>query len=144
MAARRSARVLVVERDEALRRSTADILTSAGYVVRAAGDPASALAAAAELRPEVALVHVGLTDGWELVRVLRNDPITRACPIVATGGRPLAAHAREPMLAEVEAYLLKPSEPEFLLAVIVGALGGGGVAERASREMHVIPSPSDL
>jgi CheY-like chemotaxis protein len=143
MSARTSARVLVVERDEDLRRSTAEVLAAAGYQVRAAGDSAGALAAAAELRPEVALVHVGLADGWELVRALRNDPVTRACPIVATGGRPLATYAREPMLAEVEAYLMKPSEPEFLLAVLVGALGGGGVAERASREMHVIPTPTD-
>lgn len=129
----RHALVLVVERDEALRLSTARVLESAGYEVHAAADVPDALAAASVRCPDLVLVHVGLADGWSFVRALRTDPRTSGCPIVATGGRPIAEHAHEPMLAEVEAYLHKPSEPDFLFAVLVGVLGGGGVAERARR-----------
>lgn len=138
MIARRTARVLVVERDDALRHSTAEVLATVGHDVRHEADAAAALAAAPAFRPDIVLVHVGLADGWTLVRALRADRRTCACPIVAMGGRPLSTYAREPMLAEVEAYLVKPCEPDVLLAVLTGALGGGGVAARASLEMRAV------
>ena len=134
----RRARVLIVERDDALRRSTAEVVATGGHDVREAADSSSALAMALTFRPDIALVHVGLADAWSLVRALRADPSTRACAIIATGGSPVAAHVREPGLREVEAYLLKPADPAFLLAVVTGALKGGGVAERASREWPVV------
>lgn len=128
------ARVLVVERDDLLRHSTARILEAAGYAVREARDAGAALEAAGDFEPDGALVHVG-AEGWSIVRQLRDDPRTRRCPIVAVGSRPIAEQVREPMLAEVEGYLVKPCDPDFLLAVMIGAMGGGGIAERASREL---------
>ncbi len=56
--------VLVVDDDHAFRRLAAGILGDAGYVVVAeAATVAEALAAADRVRPDAALVDIGLPDG---------------------------------------------------------------------------------
>jgi DNA-binding NarL/FixJ family response regulator len=56
--------ILVVDDDAAVRGLIVRILRSAGHVVVGeAGSVADALAIAAEVRPDVALVDIGLPDG---------------------------------------------------------------------------------
>jgi two-component system nitrate/nitrite response regulator NarL len=74
------ASVLLVDDDPDFRRLARRILTAAGLgVVREAGTVAAATAAALELRPEGALVDVGLPDG---------DGIALAAELAALPWRP--------------------------------------------------------
>lgn len=69
--------VLVVDDDAAVRGLIVRILRSRGHrVVGEAGTVAGALAAARALRPDVALVDVGLPDGngFALAERLRSTP----------------------------------------------------------------------
>jgi PAS domain S-box-containing protein len=76
--ANRTAHILVVDDDMALRRLTVAILTSAGYVATPAANGAEALRLAAEQRPDLVLLDVGLPDinGMEVCRRLKADPAT--------------------------------------------------------------------
>jgi CheY-like chemotaxis protein len=74
--------VLVVDDHPSFRRFARRLLEAAGFeVVEEAGDGASALAAARELRPDVVLLDVLLPDttGFELAEALSADP---AGPVV--------------------------------------------------------------
>ena len=67
--------VLVVDDDASFRDLAARVLTGWGHVViGAAGSVEEALARAAELRPDTALVDIGLPDGdgFALTRELRT------------------------------------------------------------------------
>jgi CheY-like chemotaxis protein len=56
--------ILLVDDDQAYRSALADVLRAAGHDdVHEAGTVAAALAAAKRVRPDVALVDVGLPDG---------------------------------------------------------------------------------
>jgi DNA-binding NarL/FixJ family response regulator len=56
--------ILLVDDDDAFRAALADTLRAAGHDrIYEAGTVAAALTAAAELRPDVALVDIGLPDG---------------------------------------------------------------------------------
>jgi CheY-like chemotaxis protein len=77
-----AATVLVVDDHPSFRRFARRLLEAAGFeVVQEAGDGASALAAARELRPDVVLLDVLLPDttGFELAEALSADP---AGPVV--------------------------------------------------------------
>ena len=77
--------ILVVEDDERSRRLVHDVLEYHAYrVVEAtAGDEGVRLAK--ELRPDLILMDVQLPglDGITALRLLREDPATRAIPVVA-------------------------------------------------------------
>ena len=72
-----SATVLVVDDHPSFRRLARRLLQSAGFsVVGEAGDGASALAFARELRPDLVLLDVLLPDatGFEVAEALATDP----------------------------------------------------------------------
>jgi DNA-binding NarL/FixJ family response regulator len=67
--------VLVVDDDATFRELAAHLLTGSGFdVVGEAGSVEEALARAAELRPDLALVDIGLPDGdgFDLARRLSS------------------------------------------------------------------------
>jgi CheY-like chemotaxis protein len=66
-------RILIVEDDEDTRLVLEETLQDLGHVVGAANDGARALEIADTLRPEVAIVDIGLPkmDGYELAKRLR-------------------------------------------------------------------------
>jgi CheY-like chemotaxis protein len=77
-----AATVLVVDDHPSFRRFARRLLETAGFaVVEEAGDGASALAAARDLRPDIVLLDVLLPDttGFELAEMLSVDP---AGPVV--------------------------------------------------------------
>ena len=130
----RAARVLLIEDHEPLGRVLEKFLKHAGHEVRVARDQAGALAAAVEWLPDVVVTDLRLASGsgWGVVAALRADERTRRCPIIVSSATGPEAHTDEPMLREVEAYLRKPFDPEYLLGVVLGVLGGGGVAGRGA------------
>ena len=74
--------VLVVDDDASFRDLAARVLTGWGHVVIGeAGSVEEALARAAELRPDTALVDIGLPDGdgFSLTQRLRALPVAAAC-----------------------------------------------------------------
>ncbi len=81
-----------------------------------------ALAIANVLRPEVALIDIGLPDmnGYDLVRSLRALPGLEGCRYVAVTGHKSQSSIARGISAGFEAYLTKPVNPADLLPLIRG------------------------
>ena len=111
-------RILLVEDDEPTLDAYRALLEHAGWevAVAMAGDEALRLAAATP--PDLALIDISIpgVDGWETTRRLRAAAATRHLPVIAVTGHALAedlARARE---VGCDAYLVKPVDPQQLLA----------------------------
>ncbi len=118
-ASRPGGTVLLVEDDEFIRESLAELLGAAGRVVLQAHDAASARAALAAHAVDVMVTDVGLpkVSGIELARgALARQP--RLAVIFATGDPRGAARAG----VEAAAILVKPFSPEDLELAVTNAL----------------------
>jgi signal transduction histidine kinase/ActR/RegA family two-component response regulator len=125
-------RILVVEDNEDARRMLGAALAHEGHEVRTASDGASALAQAADLRPQVALIDIGLPDmdGYEVARRLRAATGREPAALVALTGYGQSEDRRRTQEAGFDAHLVKPVSPDLLLRA-VGAVTSA--AEQAPR-----------
>lgn len=103
-------RILVVDDDEDLAHLLAKVLVTRNYEVRTARDSATALRAASEFLPEVALVDIGLPmmDGYELARELRQLLPVGSCRLIALTGFSEEGEKEKARAAGFEEHLLKP------------------------------------
>ena len=116
--AREAGPVLVVDTDSDFQRQTSRLLESAGYRTRLAPDGLSAVAAARDERPELAIVEVVLPDvsGYEICRELR-DLLGEGLPVIL-----VSAERTDPidraagLLIGADDYLAKPVPAGELLA----------------------------
>jgi len=118
-----SRRVLVVEDNADAGQLLGAFIERAGHVPSVVSSAREALAIANELRPEVALIDIGLPDmnGYELVRSLRALPGLEGCRYVAVTGHKSQSAIARGISAGFEAYLTKPVNPEDLLPLIRGS-----------------------
>jgi PAS domain S-box-containing protein len=110
--------VLVVDDDPAVSSFLIQFLEEEGYRVAAAHDGASALAAAAKLRPGVITMDMAMPgmDGRAAMEALRRDPQLAGIPILVITG-----HGDVP-LGDADAVLAKPLDSDRLLAAIAELL----------------------
>ena len=127
-------RVLVVDDHPIVREGVRRILEAAPdmQVVGEANDGASALALAARLLPDAAVVDVGLPDmsGLELVRLLKAQ--RAELTVVMLSMYDDAEYARESRVAGASAYVVKDSAATMLatqLRLAVGPRIGDAIAE---------------
>lgn len=83
-----AARILMVDDDPLLLKSGRLQLEKAGYLVTVAGTASEALDAARREAPDLVLSDVMMpdTDGFQLCRALRRDPLTASVPVVLVSG----------------------------------------------------------
>ena len=127
-------RVLVVDDHPIVREGVRRILEAAPdmQVVGEANDGASALALAARLLPDAAVVDVGLPDmsGLELVRLLKAQ--RAELTVVVLSMYDDAEYARESRVAGASAYVVKDSAATMLatqLRLAVGPRIGDAIAD---------------
>jgi len=113
-------RVLIVEDCADTADSLAMLVRFWGHDPRIAPDGSTALTIAAEQRPDVVLLDVGLPDGDGLILVprLRELPGERQALIAVTSGfgRPDdRARSRE---AGADAFFLKPVDPDVIRGLL--------------------------
>ncbi len=118
-------RVLVVDDHPIVREGVRRILEAAPdmHVVGEANDGASALALAARLLPDAAVVDVGLPDmsGLELVRQLKEQ--RSELTVVMLSMYDDAEYARESRIAGASAYVVKDSAATMLATQLRLAVG---------------------
>jgi two-component system cell cycle response regulator DivK len=126
--------ILVVDDFEDNREIYAQFLRFSGYRVAEAVDGLDALAKAAALRPDLIVMDLSLPrlDGWEATRQLKEDPLTRAIPVVALTGHSLSGHEERVRVSGCDSFVTKPCIPADLEAEIrrVLAVTSGGRAGR--------------
>ena len=84
-----AASVLIIDDDADFLASMQGLLTPLGFQVLTAPDGAAALALLHQHMPDVLLVDWNLpdTDGLQLIKTLRNDPLHRDCYAIMVTAR---------------------------------------------------------
>jgi PAS domain S-box-containing protein len=119
-------RLLVVDDNRDSATSLAKVMKLLGGEVRTAHDGLEALAAAADSRPEVILMDVGIPrlNGYEAARRIRQQPWGRDIAIVALTGWGQEADRIQSKEAGCDGHLVKPvsvAELQMLLAKVSAA-----------------------
>jgi two-component system, cell cycle response regulator DivK len=113
--------VLVVDDVEDTRELYQRYFEFQGARVITAGDGVAALQAAVFDRPDVIVLDLAMPGmtGWEVIRSLKNSPMTKRIPIVVLSGQ----GARDTALqAGADSYREKPCLPDDLLAEVLRLL----------------------
>jgi two-component system, OmpR family, response regulator MprA len=126
-------RVLVVDDDEAVRRSLAHVLRRDGYHVSLAADGAQAMDELGRVRPEVIVLDVLMPEpnGLEICRRLRRRG--DQTPILMLTARDLVEDRVAGLDAGADDYLVKPFALDELRARLRALLRRTGVTQEVLR-----------
>jgi PAS domain S-box-containing protein len=115
-----SHRVLVVDDMSASANTLALLLNAIGQEVEVTYDGRSALEAAAELRPHVVFLDIGMPgmDGYEVARQLRANSELNGVSLVALTGYGQEEDRRRAFEAGFDHHLVKPTSIELLEQVL--------------------------
>jgi PAS domain S-box-containing protein len=121
-------RVLVVDDNRDAAETLALLLRSSGQEVRLAYDGLSALKAADGFQPEVVLLDIGLPgmNGYEVARELRRLPGLGQALLIAVTGYGMEADRRCALEAGFDRHIVKPVDPDRLLALVTSRSLGTG------------------
>ncbi|HEX8189642.1 MAG TPA: response regulator transcription factor [Pyrinomonadaceae bacterium] len=127
-------RILVVDDEAKLLRAVAVTLREEGYEVSTASGGAEALVSASASVPDLVVSDIRMPrmDGYQLARALRSNPRTELIPVVFLTAKSERRDRLAGIRSGVDAYLVKPFDPEELLAVVANLLAR---AERTSAEL---------
>ncbi len=117
-------RLLVVDDEPKLLRAIALDLKGEGYAVSTARSGNEALVSVAQRLPDLIVSDIRMPgmDGYALARRLRQNQSTALIPIVFLTAKDTTEDRIEGFRTGVDAYLIKPFEPDELLAVIASIL----------------------
>jgi CheY-like chemotaxis protein len=112
----RSRRVLLIEDNVDITDFIRILLELWGHEVSVAHDGPSGLEAALRLRPDIALLDVGLPgmDGYELAQHIRRDPAGAEIRLVAMTGHGRPEDRARALAAGFDVHLVKPVDPRRL------------------------------
>ena len=115
----RPCRIMVVDDNEDAAELLAELLEQLGHTCQVAHDGAAALELVERLRPEVAILDIGLPamDGYELAGHLRDRVGTRV-QLIALTGYGQAGDRERAAQAGFDAHLVKPAAIQELQALI--------------------------
>jgi two-component system, chemotaxis family, chemotaxis protein CheY len=118
------ARILAVDDSAAMRQMVGITLTGAGHEVEHACDGREALAIADRRTFDLVITDVNMPnmDGITLVRELRTRASYRYVPLLMLTTEASAERKQEGRAAGATGWLVKPFNPERLLAIIAKVL----------------------
>ena len=103
-------------------------LQAEGFEVLTAADGHEALAHATSVVPDMVVMDIQLPglSGLEVARELRKSPLTRHIPLIAATGLSHATQIDEARVAGFDAVIVKPCDPEVLIAEMRRLLAQSG------------------
>jgi PAS domain S-box-containing protein len=115
-------RILVADDNADAAELLRDLLARHGHTVDVVGNGHAALEAAARVKPDVALLDIGMPglNGHDVARRLRAQPATRATRLVALSGWGTDADRARSADAGFDCHLTKPVELQALLDIVAG------------------------
>ena len=124
----RARRVLVVDDNADAAFMLSEAIRSFGHEVRTTYDGPSALEAAIDFRPEVALLDLGLPvmDGFDLARKLHATEGLESVKLVAVTGYGQAVDRQRSREAGFAEHLVKPVDLEEIARLLRGSSGDPG------------------
>ena len=130
-------RVVIVEDNDDSRMMLCELLELSGFECHSAADGKAGLEVIGELKPDVALVDIGLPglDGLEVARQLRQDPSNDELMLIALTGYGQREDRDAARRAGFDTHLVKP--------VDFDALRGLLRAHAAKRATRVAAGPEE-
>jgi CheY-like chemotaxis protein len=113
-------RILVVDDNEDSRGWLATMLEMMGNEVRTAHDGEAGIVAAAEFRPDLILMDIGMPkmNGYEAARRIRQEPWGKQPMLVALTGWGSENDRRQTQEAGFNHHLVKPVDPAEIKALL--------------------------
>jgi two-component system alkaline phosphatase synthesis response regulator PhoP len=135
----RLGRVLVVEDERDVAELLRYTLAREGYEVTVAPNGADAVKIARDLAPDVLLLDIMVPqlNGWEVCRRLKNDPETRAIPIIMVTGRGEEGDKVLGFELGADDYVTKPFSPRELVARVRAVIRRGKAATASDRKARL-------
>jgi CheY-like chemotaxis protein len=120
-------RILLADDNRDAAESLAIILRLEGHEVELAHDGLAALRAFEELKPDVALLDIGMpkSNGYEVARQIRAVPGGEGVLLIAITGWAQDADKARSRAAGFDHHLAKPIEPEALIELLGAASRDG-------------------
>ncbi len=117
--------VLTVDDSPSLRQMTRMVLQGAGFQTIEAVDGVDALAKLTGKAVDLILTDLNMPnmDGFELIRRVRASPDHKYVPVVFLTTESQATKKQEGKAAGATAWILKPFNPDQLLAVVKKVIG---------------------
>ena len=118
-------KILLVEDNELNRDMLSRRLAKRGFDVAIAADGAVALDAVRAERPDLILMDMSLPvmTGWEATTTLKQDPDTKAIPVIALTAHAMAGDREKALEAGCDEFETKPVELPSLLEKMRALLG---------------------
>jgi CheY-like chemotaxis protein len=115
-------RVLIVDDHVDSAELLSELLSAQGHETRVAHDPSSAIREALELKPQVAILDIGLPGmtGYELLELLRDKPELSECRFIALTGHAEPTDRRRSLEAGFQLHLSKPFDLRAVLSAVAG------------------------
>ena len=112
--------IAVIEDEDDVREATRCLLESWGHQVHTAADGSSGVALVCEVKPQAAVVDIGMPglDGYEVARRIREEMGSTAPFLVAVTGYGQERDRRRASLAGFDVHLVKPATAERLREVL--------------------------
>ena len=112
--------ILLVEDNDNNRLLIRDVLQASGYRLVEAENAEDGLRMAAEQRPALILMDIQLPgmNGIEALQRLREDPATRAIPVIAVTASAMTQDRRQIMAAGFDGYQPKPISVKGFLQTV--------------------------
>jgi CheY-like chemotaxis protein len=109
-------RILIVEDNADARESLRELLEHRCHEVFEAEDGPSGIEVALRVRPDLALIDIGLPgfDGFEVARQLRSNFADSSITLIAMSGYTQSKHRRSAEAAGFDGYLVKPVDTDEL------------------------------
>ena len=114
------ARVLVIEDNAANMRLATFLLESNGHVVLPAVDAEAGLTIARAEQPDLVLMDIQLPgmDGLQATAKLKDDPMTRAIPVIALTALAMKGDEERIRAAGCDGYIAKPLSYKGFLTTV--------------------------
>jgi two-component system CheB/CheR fusion protein len=122
--------IVIVEDNDDTRQMLSAFLEQSGFECHSARTGPAGLELIEAMRPDVALVDVGLPEmnGLELARRVRANAENEGVFLVAVTGYGLPQDRAAATEAGFDGHLVKPVDPDRLVAWLTRAVNGGGAA----------------
>ncbi|HKW77298.1 MAG TPA: response regulator [Terriglobales bacterium] len=121
--------IILVDDSISVRKFVGRMLEKGGYRVKLAADGLEALEIIAQIPCDLVITDLEMprTNGYELLAHLRNDPQTRATPVMVVTSRAGIKHRERAMKEGASAFLTKPVQEEQFLAAVGRLIGVSAV-----------------
>jgi len=124
-------KILIVEDSDMNRVLIGDILRHYGYEVIEAANGVEGIRMARQYSPDLILMdmHMPVMNGFEAIKVLKNDPETRDIRIIAVTSFAMRGDRERILLAGADLYIAKPIDTRQLPVIVERVLGKGILRE---------------